>query len=303
MKRPAFRNGEDSITGFLLALAAYLFWGALPLYLKLMDHIPAAEVVAHRVIWSVPIAGMVLIALGKTSDLRASLSSPRMVMQAMLTAMLISINWGTYVWAISADRTVDAALGYYINPIFSVLLGAILLKESLNPFQIGAVLLSIIAVGVLTYETGYLPWVAIVLTFSWGFYAFFRKTLPIGPNQGFLLEVLILLIPSSGYIAYLHISGESHFAAATGLRDTFLLMGGGLVTALPLMIYANAAKRLRLSTIGMMQYIAPTFILLIAIFIFNEPFPWPKRIAFGLIWTALALYSTSMLRPRRKLTH
>lgn len=292
-KQPA--ENEDSLNGFLFALTAYLLWGVLPIYLKLLDHIPAPEVVAHRILWSVPIAGVVLVVLGRTKDVRAALTSPRMLAQAALTASLITINWGVYVWAISVDRTVDAALGYYINPLLSVCLGAILLGERLKPLQLAAIALAVIAVVILTWQTGSMPWIALVLAGSWGFYALFRKTLPVGPSQGFFLEVLILSVPALGYTIYLYGSGQGHFMAG-GSKDTLLLMGCGLVTAIPLLFYANGAKLLRLSTIGMMQYIAPTFVFLVAIFIFEEPFPPAKLVAFLFIWAALILFTLSMLR-------
>jgi chloramphenicol-sensitive protein RarD len=286
---------EDSLRGFLFALSAYLLWGFLPFYMKAVAHIPVLEVLAHRALWSVPIAGAVLLILGRTADLRAVFASPRMLAQGALTAALISVNWGIYVWAIGAGRALDTALGYYINPLFSVALGALLLGERLGHLQIAAIALAAIAVAILTWEAGSLPWVALLLTLSWGLYAFFRKTLPIGPNQGFFLEVLILSAPGLAYILYLGWAGQGRFAFAL-TADTGLLLAAGVVTAGPLMIYANGAKLLRLSTIGMMQYIAPTMIFLIAVFVFDEPFSATELAAFLFIWSALALYSLSVLR-------
>lgn len=291
-------KNEDSLQGFLFALSAYLLWGALPLYLKLLDHIPPAEVVAHRILWSLPIAGVVLVALKRTTELREALASPKMLAQAALTAFLITINWGVYVWAISAERTLDAALGYYINPLLSVGLGALLLSESLTRLQLAAIGLAALAVTILTWETGTLPWVALALAGSWGFYALFRKTLPIGPSQGFFLEILILSVPATIYMIYLHSTGQGHFLVGT-TKDTMLLIGCGSVTAIPLILYANGAKLLRLSTIGMMQYIAPTCIFVIAMLVFKEPFPPVKAVAFGLIWAALILFTISALKPRQ----
>jgi chloramphenicol-sensitive protein RarD len=296
-KTPVVQNG-DSPLGFAFALTAYLLWGFLPFFMKAVAHIPAFEVVAHRIVWSLPLAGAVLVLLGRTDDIRMALRSPRMLKMAMVTAVLITINWGIYVWAIGAGRALETALGYYINPLFSIFLGAVLLKEKLNPAQIVAIVLAAIAVVVLAFDAGGLPWVSIGLALSWGLYAFFRKTLPVGPNQGFFLEVLLLSVPALGYIVYLEASGQGHFFD-TGLVDVALLMACGVVTAVPLMIYANGAKLLRLSTIGIMQYIAPTMIFLIAVFVFHEPFGTPKLIAFILIWAALAVYSTSMLMESR----
>jgi chloramphenicol-sensitive protein RarD len=283
--------------GFLLALSAYLLWGLLPFYMKAVAHLPLAEVIAHRIVWSVPIAAAVLILLGRTADFKAALRSRRTISMAALTATLISINWGIYVWAIAMDRTVETALGYYINPLVSVVVGALLLGERFDRLQIAAVALAAVAVAVLTVEGGTLPWVSLVLALSFAAYGFFRKTLPIGPSQGFLLEVLLLSVPALGYIIFLIATGQDHFVSGNML-DTALLIGCGPVTAVPLLLFAFGAKLLRLSTIGIMQYIAPTMVFLIAVMIFNEPFGGVQAFAFGLIWVALAIYSWSMFRGR-----
>jgi chloramphenicol-sensitive protein RarD len=293
---PVAKN-EDSASGFAFALSAYFLWGFLPLYMKAVGHISPTEVIAHRILWSVPVAGLILLALRRMDDLKLAFRSPRMLGMAAVTAFLISINWGIYVWAIGAGHALDTALGYFINPLFSVFLGAVLLKEKLKPAQIAALALVVVAVVILTVDAGRLPIVALCLTFSWGLYAFFRKTLPIGPNQGFLLEVLLLAPFALCYVIYLAMTGQAHFGINTS--DTVLLAASGLVTAIPLILYANGAKLLKLSTIGIMQYIAPTMIFLIAVFIFKEPFGTAKMIAFPLIWAALFIYSWSMLRDYR----
>ena len=215
-----------------------------------------------------------------------------------MTAVLITVNWGTYVWAIGNGRSLDAALGYFINPLFSIALGSVLLKEKMSVAQGIAVLLAAIAVVIIAVDAGRPPWIALLLMVSWGLYAYFRKTLPVGPNQGFFLEVLLLSVPALAYIIYLESRGEGHLFA-TGLSDTALLIGCGLVTALPLMIYANGAKLLRLSTIGIMQYIVPTMVFLLAVFVFEEPLGMARMIAFPLIWAGLVLYTWSMLRASR----
>lgn len=295
---PAVAVDQDTARGFGFALAAYFMWGFLPFYMKAVAHIPATEVVAHRIIWSIPIAGAVLLWLGRTNDIRLALRSPRVMAMALLTASLITVNWGIYVWAIGAGRAVETALGYYINPLFSVFLGAVLLGEKLDRSQILAIVIAAAAVVVLATEAGGVPWVSLSLTLSWGFYAFFRKTLPVGPNQGFFLEILVLALPSLAYIGWLTAKGQSHFGP-TGMGDILLLLGCGVVTAVPLMTYANGAKLLRLSTIGIMQYIAPTMIFVIAIFIFKEPFGTQKLIAFLMIWVALIIYTTALVRQHR----
>ncbi|TPL49564.1 EamA family transporter RarD [Mesorhizobium sp. B2-4-6] len=283
--------------GFLLALGAYFLWGLLPFYMKAVAHLPLAEVIANRVVWSVPIAAAVLIWAGRTADFKAAIRSPKSLAMAALTAVLISINWGIYVWAIAVDRTVETALGYYINPLVVVVVGAVLLGERLDRLQIAAVALAAVAVMVLTIEAGKLPWVSLALAFSFAAYGFFRKTLPIGPSQGFLLEVLLLSVPALCYIVYLIATGQDHLISGTG-ADTALLIGCGPVTAVPLLLFAFGARLLRLSTIGIMQYIAPTMVFLIAVLVFDEPFGGTQAVAFALIWAALAMYSWSMFRAR-----
>lgn len=288
-------RSEDSPAGLGFAVSAYFLWGFLPLYIKALSHIPAAEIVVHRVIWSVPVAGLVLILMGRTGDIKTALTTPKMLAMGCVTATLISLNWGIYIWSIAADRALDAALGYYINPIFSFFLGFLILKERLTPLQWAAIALAAAAVVVLTVDAGRLPWAAIGLTVTWGFYAFFKKSLPIGPNQGFLLEVLILSIPALAYWIYAGSAGTSHFST-----DTWMLLGCGVVTSVPLLLYANGAKRLRLTTIAILQYIAPTMIFLVAVFVFGEPFGTARAIAFPMIWAALILYTYSMVRNRGK---
>ncbi|HEY5819854.1 MAG TPA: EamA family transporter RarD [Mesorhizobium sp.] len=285
--------------GFVLALFAYLLWGLLPFYIKAVGHLPIVEVVAHRIIWSVPIAAGVLIFLGRTADFKRAIRSRKMIGMAALTAAIISINWSVYLWAIIVGRTVEGALGYYINPLVNVVVGALLLGEKLDRWQMAAVALAAVAVSVLTYEVGVLPWISLALAFSFAAYGYFRKTLPIGPSQGFLLEVLILSVPALGYVLWLAATGQGHFATGN-LEDTLLLVGCGPITAVPLLLFAFGARLLRFSTIGIMQYIAPTMVFLIAVFVFHEPFGTVQAIAFGLIWAALLIYTWSMFAASRR---
>lgn len=292
-------ENRDSKLGFAYAGASYFMWGFLPFYMKALAHIPAWEVVPHRVIWSVPITAAVIWWLGLTKDIKAALSNPRTIAMAALTASIITVNWGIYVWAVGAGRALETALGYYINPLFSVFLATVLIGERLTRPQIVAIALAVIAVGILTWDAGGLPWVSIGLTISWGFYAYFKKTLPVGPTQGFFLEILILTIPALLMLGWFESSGASHFIH-TGWYDTALLLGTGLVTAVPLILYANGAKLLRLSTIAVMQYSAPTMIFLIAVFIFKEPFGMAKLAAFGFIWAALIIYTWSLIKAHKE---
>jgi chloramphenicol-sensitive protein RarD len=283
--------------GFLFALGAYVVWGLQPIFIKAVDHIPAFEVVAHRIFWAMPIAAVVLVALGRTADVKAAFRSPRTLMMVGVTASLITFNWTVYTWAIAVDRAVETALGYYINPLMSVLMGAVLLGEKFTVPQMVAVALATLAVAVLTLDSGGIPWVSLSLATSFALYGYLRKTLPIGPSQGFFLEVLLLSVPCLGYILWLEFSGQGHFLTSTP-ADTGLLLLCGPVTAVPLLLYGFGAKLLRLSTLGLMQYIAPTLVLLIAVFIFHEPFETVDGIAFALIWLGLIIYTWSLLANR-----
>lgn len=287
----------EAMRGFIYAMSAYVLWGFMPIYMKAVAHISAIEVVAHRVLWSLPVAGAILLFLGRTSDLKAAFRSPRVLALAALTACLISVNWSVYVWAISVNRTVETALGYYINPLFNVVMGALFLGERFNRAQIVAVCLAVAGVAILTVAQGGLPWISLVLAMSFACYGFLRKTLPIGPTQGFMLEVIILTPVALALIAWFAATGKGHFGAGAS-SDTWLLLLAGPVTALPLILYAFGAKLLRYSTIGLMQYVAPTLIFVIAIFVFREPFDTTELVAFLFIWSALVVYSSSMLKRR-----
>lgn len=292
-------QNRDTLPGFLYALGAYLLWGFLPIYMKALAAVPTLEVLAHRVIWSVPVALAVLAFRGRAGEVMAALRNPRLLGMAAMTAALISVNWSIYVWSIQSGHALEAALGYYINPLVSVLIGAVVLRERLTPTQWAAIALAAAAVAVLTVEAGKLPMVALGLTATWAGYAFLKKQLPLGPNQGFTLEVMLLTPFALAYAGWLAAWGQAHFLAGN-LNETLLLLGCGLVTAVPLMLYANGAKLLRLSTIAMMQYLSPTLILLTAVFIFGEEFGGARAIAFPMIWAALAVYTLGSLRKARR---
>ena len=285
---------QDTRSGFFFALSAYLLWGFLPFYMKALAHVPPPEVIAHRVLWSLPIALGVVVWSGRWSALVLVLKTPSKLVLALACSGLISVNWGVYVWAIGSGHALEAALGYYINPLFSIFLGAVLLREKLNLRQKAAIALAAAAVAVLTLEAGRLPMVALGLTLTWGFYAYLKRRMPIGPNEGFALEVLILSPFALAYAIWLSATGQAIFL--TEVPTTVLLLSAGLVTAIPLMLYANGAKGLSLSTIGIMQYISPTMILVIATLAFGEHLGTAQMIAFPMIWGALALYSAGLWR-------
>ena len=287
---------KDSLRGLAFALGAYGLWGFLPLYMKALADVPTLEVLAHRVLWSVPVSLIVLTLLGRTTDLWAALRNPRMVVMAGVTALLVAANWGIYVYSIQTGQALEAALGYYSNPLFSVLLAATLLGERLDRWQWLAIALATLAVVILTVEAGRVPMVATGLFLTWGFYGYLKKKLPIGPNQGFALEVILLLPIALAYLVWL--GADGHFWTGTTTERGLLLLAG-VVTATPLMLYANGAKLLRLSTLGMVQYLTPTMIFLLAVLLFGEPFAGARLVAFPLIWAALAIYTWRLIRSVR----
>ncbi len=289
---------KSAVSGFFYALLAYLIWGLLPIYMKAIEHIPAVEIVAHRILWSIPVAAIILVVLGRTRDFISALRSPKILGMIFISATLISMNWGVYIWSISVNIASQAALGYYINPLLSILLGVFLLGEKMTRLQLFAILLAFLAVVLMTVAMGALPWVAIVLAVSFTIYGYLRKTVDIGPTQGFLLEVILMSPFAAAYLIWLSVNGVNHFN--DGDWNSWLLAGTGLVTAIPLILYASGAKKLRLSTIGLMQYIAPTMIFLFAVFVFNEPMSGWQLVAFILIWMALALYSVSIFQQRKR---
>ncbi|CAI9401772.1 Protein RarD [Pleomorphomonas sp. T1.2MG-36] len=294
--------GLGRYRGFAFAFSAYLLWGFLPFYMKAVAHISPYEVVAHRVLWSVPITAAILLALGGFSSFLAVFRQPRMLAMGFLTASLISVNWAIYVWAIGSGRALESALGYFINPLVNVALGTLFLGERLSRAQMFAVALAVFGVGLMTVESGGLPWVSLALALTFGIYGYLKKTLPIGPTQGFLLEVVLISPLALAYIGWLAATGSGHFIGTgmvTTISDTVLLAVSGLVTAVPLILFVYGARLLRYSTIGLMQYIAPSMIFLTAVFVFHEPFSAGKLVAFMFIWAALVVYTATMFSGRK----
>ncbi|RIY01354.1 EamA family transporter RarD [Aureimonas flava] len=287
----------EPASGYAYGIAAYSIWGlVLPIYMKALAHVPSMEVMAQRILWSWVLTLGIVAATGGFGTLRPSLT-PRVLGTLVLTAALISVNWGVYVWAIATGHGLDAALGYYINPLINVLMAAVFLRERLNRIQAVAVGIAAAGVLILTVESGGLPWVSLALALSFASYGLLRKTVRIGATEGFFVEVSILFVPALALAVWLVRDGGGRFGLAA--PETALLIGTGLVTAVPMILFSMAARLLRYTTVGLLQYIAPTLIALTSIFLFGEPFgPW-QAVAFGFIWVALALYSWSIVKDRR----
>lgn len=284
--------------GIWSAIGAYTLWGWFPVYFKWLAQVPAPELIGHRIVWSCLMLGAVILVTRRWQAFREQALKLRVVRAYLLAAMLISVNWLVYVWAVNSGFILEASLGYFINPLISVLMGVVLLHEKLRPWQWVAVALAILGVVYLTVAHGSLPWIALVLAFSFALYGLIKKTSPLGALHGLTLETGILLLPALGYLFFLEGNGQGAFLHAGTLID-ILLIGCGLVTAVPLLLFAAAAQRIPLALLGVLQYIAPTLQFLIAILIYREPFATDKLIGFGIIWMALAIFAVEGMLARR----
>ena len=279
--------------GFLAGLGAYFIWGSLPLYIRLMRHIHPQELLAHRVIWSLPTA-LVLIGLaGNWHDVKVAF---RWITAKwlILSGLVIGANWGVYIWAVNSDRTIEASLGYFINPLVSVLFGMLFFSETLRPAQWASVALAAIGVCIVTVAYGHVPWIALFLCMSFATYGAIRKKVAIDSRAGFMMEVIVILPLALGWLAWFAQQPGGRLIGEGGW-DVPLLMAAGPITAAPLILFALSARRLKLSTVGMMQYLGPTIQFLIAVFIFREPFGSVQAIAFAFIWAALGVFTVDSM--------
>ncbi|MEM7067811.1 MAG: EamA family transporter RarD [Pseudomonadota bacterium] len=285
-------------SGFLFAFSAYFIWGLLPLFWKLTEHLDPVEVTVHRALWSFPVAAIACWVLGRTGDIVPTLKSPKRMAVLFICSCLISTNWGVFIWAITVERTLETALAYYINPLLTVLLGALVLGDRFNRLQLMAILIAAAAVLMLTIVGGQFPWLSLFLAGTFAIYGLLRKTVDVGPTQGFLVEVLLIAPLAFAYAVWLQLSGEGMFFS--GQLNWILFVLAGPATAIPLILYAFGAKNLRLSTIGLMQFMVPTMLFLISIFVFGEPLKEIQLYAFVLIWIALAIYAWSIISGEHK---
>lgn len=275
--------------GFLAGLAAYFVWGSLPLYIRAMKHIRPDELLVQRIIWSVP-AALIFIALASNwRDIRAAFQ-PKTLKWLILSGILIGANWGCYIWSVNAERAMEASLGYYINPLVNVLFGMLFFSERLRPAQWVAIGLATSGVGIMTVAFGHVPWVALFLCVTFACYALIRKQVAVDSRAGFFVEVAVLAPVALIWLGWF-LQQPGGRLMGEGGWDIPLLMAAGPITAIPLILFALAAKRLKFSTIGMMQYIAPTLQFLIATVVFREAFGWTHAAAFGCIWAALTVYT------------
>ena len=294
--RAAVTDPARTRAGILMGLGAYTLWGVLPLYFKAVAHVQATEIVAHRILWSLIFLGALATLWRRWPAIRTALASPRVALTLALTATLIGVNWLVYIYAVVSGHVLEGSLGYYLNPLVNVLLGVFLLKEKLSRLQNGAVLLAAAGVAILAFGAGGAIWISLVLAASFALYGFLRKVAPVDALEGLWIETLFLAPLALGWLVWLARAGGGAFLAE---RSTdFLLILGGALTAIPLLLFTAAAKRLAYSTLGFLQYVAPSLQFLLAVLAFGEPLT-AHIVCFGAIWAALAIFVVESVRAGR----
>ncbi|OQY39527.1 MAG: hypothetical protein B6226_01655 [Candidatus Cloacimonetes bacterium 4572_65] len=278
--------------GVIIGILAYILWGLSPIYWRGLQQLPALEILSFRMVGSLFFAALILVVLKRWSWLKKI--SAKQFSYYGLTSIFVTINWLVYIWSVNNNQVVEASLGYYMNPLVNVLLGELFLKERLRNGQRFAVFIAMLGVAFLTFKYGKLPWVSIVLAFSFAIYGLLKKRSKLGGLESFSLETVILSIPAGLYILYLTSQGASSFGAVN-IRVDMLLIGAGVITGLPLILFNIAAEKLTLTTLGMLQYLSPTLQLLIGVFVFKEVFPMDKLLGFVIIWFALLLYTSELI--------
>ena len=276
--------------GALSAALAFTWWGLFPLYFRLVPNVPAAEVLSHRVVWCAVLLAIVLAWRGQWAWLGQVVRSPRVLGAFTASALLIAANWVTYIWSVNNGHVIDGSLGYFINPLVNVLLGTVFLGERPRPWQWAAVGLAAVGVAWLTWQAGHLPWIALVLAGTFGAYGLLRKVASLGALEGLALETLLLSPLALAALAWYSAHGTASFPAPGWVVNLWLI-GLGPITAVPLLLFASGARKLSLTTLGLLQYIGPTIQFALGVWVFGEAAPWQRLIGFACIWLALALYS------------
>lgn len=276
--------------GILYGIGAYALWGLLPIYWKALQNVPAAEILANRMVWSLAFVLVVLALKKEWGWLRPSLHNPRILITYFITACILAANWFVYIWSVNHNFIVETSLGYFINPLVSVLLGVVFLHEKLRWGQLGAIAIAVIGVVYLTYGYGAVPWIALTLAFTFATYGLLRKTGSLDSSQGLTMETAVLFLPAFAYLLMLQNQGSSAFAQGDP-QTTLLLIGAGLATGIPLLLFGAAARRITLTNLGLLQYIAPTLQFMLGVFVYGEAFTQARLIGFSIIWFALAVYS------------
>jgi chloramphenicol-sensitive protein RarD len=298
--RPTYADAvSESRKGLGFGVAAYVMWGTFPLYWPLLEPAGAIEILAHRVLWSMVTMGVILMLLRRTAQLRALLADRRVFLLLAFAAAVISVNWATYIWGVNNERVVETSLGYFINPLVTVLMGVFILGERLRPLQWTAMGVAGVAVVVLAVDYGRPPWVALVLAFSFGCYGLAKKTANVPAVESLTLETALIAPFALAYVGWLTWQGQAEFGAH-GAGHALLLMTTGIVTAIPLICFGAAAIRVSMVSLGMLQYLAPTLQFALGVFWFHEDMPASRWVGFGLVWLALAVFTVEAVNHRRR---
>ncbi|MGP1354803.1 MAG: EamA family transporter RarD [Parasphingopyxis sp.] len=288
---------QNTPAGYAYGIGVYLFWGLVPLYFKLLDHVGAVETVAHRIVWSVGLLLILLAVLGKLGSLRATWRNRRTLVALTISAALIAVNWLVYIWAVTNEHMLAASLGYFLNPLLNVVLGTLFLQEKLRPATIIAIALAAIGVAILAWSAWDTLWISATLAVSFALYGYVRKITDAGAIEGLTVETALLSPLCIAYLVWLGMSGGLMFGTDT--ETDILLIVAAVVTSVPLMLFAAAAKRLTLTTLGFIQYIAPSMVFVIGAFVFDEPLNAGTIACFLFIWTGLALFTIDNVRTAR----
>lgn len=295
---------SNNNSGFFALLCAYFWWGVLPIYWKLLGDVPATQIIAHRIIWSFVFMVILVLAAGMTKsvwcDWQELKKKPKHVFIVVLASILITFNWLAYVWAVNDNRILETSLGYYINPLLNILLGVIVLREKLTFWQVVAIILAALGVGNMIYHFGSIPWVSFVLAITMGFYSLCKKTVKLNAITSMTIETMLITPFAFIYLFYVYFYHQGY--PITCSLSTVLLVGCGIITAVPLLLFAHSANKLSMVVIGITQYVSPTLTFLIGVFVYNEAFTSVHLTSFTLIWFALALFSISNIRQIRQKT-
>ncbi|MDK3257250.1 EamA family transporter RarD [Blastococcus capsensis] len=289
---------DERRLGVVSGLGAYALWGVFPLYFPLLEPAGGLEIVAHRVLWSLLFVGLLLCVVRRWGHVRAAVRSPRTLLVLAGAAVLIATNWLIYVYGVNSGQVVETSLGYFINPLVSVVLGVVVFSERLRPLQWVAVGIAAVAVAVLTIDYGRPPWIALGVALSFGLYGLMKKVVSVEAAPGLFLETALVAIPAAVVLAVMHSNGTGTFANA-GTGHAVLLASAGVATAVPLLLFAAAARRIPLSTVGLLQYLTPLMQLAIGVFVYGEPMPPARLAGFVIVWAALAVFTVDTLRHAR----
>ena len=289
----------DSRRGLILGALAYTLWGTFPLYWTLLEPGGAVEILAHRVVWSSLTMMLILVLWRRVPQLKALLRDRRKLLLICSAAVVISFNWGGYIWGVNNGRVVETSLGYFINPLVTVLMGVLILGERLRPLQWAAMAIAFVAVVVLAIDYGRPPWIALLLAFSFGTYGLLKKQAGVGAAESITVETVVLTPVALAYVVWLVVSGHSNFGSH-GLGHAALFTTTGIITAVPLMLFGAAAIRVSMVSLGLLQYLAPTIQFALGLLVFHEAMPASRWIGFGMVWLALAMFTVEALNHRRR---